>query len=179
MDFSLPIQNSTLVLTIILGAILLSPMVFRKLRIPSIVGLILAGTLLGPHGAGILAYSDSIKLMGQIGLLYIMFLSGIEIDINDFKRNRNKSLVFGLYTFIVPMVLGILSGIYILNFSFVSSVLLASMYASHTLMTYPIVSRYGLTKNQAVNITIGGHHCYSAACVADSGRHSRILQGHH
>lgn len=156
MDFSLPIQNSTLVLTIILGAILLSPMVFRKLRIPSIVGLILAGTLLGPHGAGILAYSDSIKLMGQIGLLYIMFLSGIEIDINDFKRNRNKSLVFGLYTFIVPMVLGILSGIYILNFSFVSSVLLASMYASHTLMTYPIVSRYGLTKNQAVNITIGG-----------------------
>ncbi len=156
MDFSLPIQNSTLVLTIILAVILLSPMVFRKVRIPSIVGLILAGTLLGPHGAGLLAYSDSIKLMGQIGLLYIMFLSGIEIDINDFRRNRNKSLVFGLYTFLVPMVLGVLSGIYILDFSFVSSVLLASMYASHTLMTYPIVSRYGLARNQAVNITIGG-----------------------
>ncbi len=156
MDLSLPIQNSNLVLAILLAIILLSPMVFRKLRIPSIVGLILAGTLLGPSGLGVLEHSDGIKQMGQIGLLYIMFLSGIEIDINDFRRNRNKSLVFGLYTFVIPMVLGVLTSVYILGFNWVSSVLLASMYASHTLMTYPIVSHYGLSKNQAVNITIGG-----------------------
>lgn len=153
---ALPLKNPTLIFGVVMAIILLSPLIFKKLHIPSIIGLILAGVILGPYGLNLLAHDESFNLFGRVGLLYIMFLSGIEIDINDFKKNRYKSIIFGMYTFLLPMGLGILSGMYILNFSFITSTLLASMYASHTLMTYPIVSRYGVAKSQAVNITIGG-----------------------
>lgn len=85
-----------------------------------------------------------------------MFLAGLEIDLADFKKNSNKSLVFGLYTFIIPMVLGTLTGLYVLDFSWPTSVLLASMFASHTLIAYPLISKLGVAKNRAVNITVGG-----------------------
>jgi Kef-type K+ transport system membrane component KefB len=97
-----------------------------------------------------------VVLFGTVGLLYIMFLAGLEIDMADFKKNKNKSIVFGLYTFIIPMVLGTLSGIYVLGFGVLTSVLLASMFASHTLIAYPIISKLGVVKNKAVNITVGG-----------------------
>ncbi|KFD38759.1 sodium/hydrogen exchanger [Schleiferia thermophila str. Yellowstone] len=99
---------------------------------------------------------SSIILFGNAGLLYIMFLAGLEIDLAEFKKNSGKSLVFGLLTFSIPMILGIFSGQYILKFSLMTSVLLASMYASHTLLTYPLISKFGITKNRAVNITVGG-----------------------
>lgn len=156
LGLSLPLTNPTLIFGVVLAIILLSPLLFKKLHIPSIIGLILAGVILGPYGINLLAHDESFELFGRVGLLYIMFLSGIEIDINDFKKNRYKSFLFGLYTFLLPMGLGIVTGMYVLNFNFITSTLLASMYASHTLMTYPIVSRYGVAKSQAVNITIGG-----------------------
>lgn len=99
---------------------------------------------------------SGIILSGTAGLLYIMFLAGLEIDLADFKKNRKKSLVFGFYTFIIPMILGILSGLYLLDFSLPTSVLLASMFASHTLIAYPLISKMGVAKNKAVNITVGG-----------------------
>lgn len=153
---SFPLHNPTLIFGVVMAIILLAPLLLRRLHIPSIILLILAGVALGPHGINLIAHDESFELFGHVGLLYIMFLSGLEIDINDFKKNRYKSFIFGLYTFLIPMGLGILTGIYILDFSFIASTLLASMYASHTLMAYPIVSRYGLSKNQSVNITIGG-----------------------
>ena len=153
---SFPLHNPTLICGVVRAIILLAPLLLRRLHIPSIILLILAGVALGPHGINLIAHDESFELFGRVGLLYIMFLSGLEIDINDFKKNRYKSFIFGLYTFLIPMGLGILTGIYILDFSFIASTLLASMYASHTLMAYPIVSRYGLSKNQSVNITIGG-----------------------
>jgi Kef-type K+ transport system membrane component KefB/nucleotide-binding universal stress UspA family protein len=97
---------------------------------------------------------SSIILSGTAGLLYIMFLAGLEINLADFKKNSTKSLLFGMYTFLIPMILGLLSGLYILHFSMASSVLLASMFASHTLIAYPIISKYGVAKNRAV--TVGG-----------------------
>jgi Kef-type K+ transport system membrane component KefB len=99
---------------------------------------------------------SSIILSGTAGLLYIMFLAGLDIDLADFKKNSSKSIVFGLYTFLIPMTLGILSGIYVLKFSVATSVLLASMFASHTLIAYPLVSKLGVSRNRAVNITVGG-----------------------
>ena len=150
---SFPLHNPTLIFGVVMAIILLAPLLLRRLHIPSIILLILAGVALGPHGINLIAHDESFELFGRVGLLYIMFLSGLEIDINDFKKNRYKSFIFGLYTFLIPMGLGILTGIYILDFSFIASTLLASMYASHTLMAYPIVSRYGLSKNQSVNIT--------------------------
>lgn len=153
---SFPLHNPTLIFGVVMAIILLAPLLLKRLHIPSIIVLILAGVALGPHGINLIAHDESFELFGRVGLLYIMFLSGLEIDINDFKKNRHKSFIFGLYTFLIPMGIGIVTGMHILNFSFIASTLLASMYASHTLMAYPIVSRYGLSKNQSVNITIGG-----------------------
>src|SRR5690606_18967335 len=115
----------------------------------------IAGAVIGPNGLFLMERDSSIILSGTAGLLYIMFLAGLEIDLADFKKNSGKSVVFGMYTFLIPMILGILGGIYVLGFSVPTSVLLASMFASHTLITYPIISKFGVAKNRAVNITVG------------------------
>jgi Kef-type K+ transport system membrane component KefB len=110
----------------------------------------------GPYGLNLLRRDASILLFGTVGLLYIMFLAGLEIDLTEFKKNKNKIIVFGLATFFLPLVTGTLASYYILGFSFLSSVLLASMFSTHTLISYPIASRYGVTRNKAVALTVGG-----------------------
>ena len=117
---------------------------------------IIAGAIIGPHGFNLVLRDSSIILSGTAGLLYIMFLAGLEIDMADFKRNSTKSLAFGMYTFLIPMILGTVVGIWVLRFNVLTSVLLASMFASHTLIAYPIISKLGISKNKAVSITVGG-----------------------
>ncbi len=153
---SLPLEDPVLIFTVILFVILFSPILLNKVKIPHLIVLIIAGAVIGPNGINLLERDSSVVLFGTVGLLYIMFLAGIEIDLAEFKKNSGKSLVFGLFTFSIPMGLGILGGVYILDFSIITSVLLASMFASHTLIAYPIVSKLGVTKNRAVNITVGG-----------------------
>ena len=155
-DLQLPITDPTWIFLLVLTIILFAPMVLGRLRIPHIIGMILAGVLIGEYGLNILERDSSFELFGKVGLYYIMFLAGLEMDMDDFKQNRVKALVFGLFTFSIPMILGIVSGVYILEYSLVTSVLLASMYASHTLIAYPTVSRYGLSRLSSVSITIGG-----------------------
>ena len=155
-EMTLPLTNPVLKFLLILIIILLTPILFNKLKIPHLLGLIIAGAVIGPNGTFLMERDSGIILSGTAGLLYIMFLAGLEIDLADFKKNSGKSLVFGLYTFIIPMVMGILSGIYVLGFSILTSVLLASMFASHTLIAYPIISKLGVAKNKAVVITVGG-----------------------
>lgn len=152
----LPIDNPVLKFLLILLIILFAPLLLNRLRIPHLLGLIIAGAIVGPYGFNLMERDSSIILSGTAGLLYIMFLAGLEIDHDDFKKNSRKSLVFGMYTFLIPMTLGIITGVYILQFSLISSVLLASMFASHTLIAYPILSKLGVTRNRAVTITIGG-----------------------
>ena len=151
-----PLTNPVLIFAVILFIILLAPAVLHRLKIPDLIGLIIAGALIGPNGLGIMLRDSSIELFGTVGLLYIMFIAGLEIDMADLRKNYGKTLTFGLYTFLIPMILGTVTGVYCLDFSWPTSVLLASMYASHTLITYPIVSKYGITKNRAVSIAIGG-----------------------
>lgn len=155
-DTTLPLVNPVLRFFLILVIILFVPIIFDKLRIPHLLGLIIAGAVIGSNGFHLIDRDSSIILSGTAGLLYIMFLAGLEINLSDFKKNAKKSLVFGFYTFSVPMVLGTFSGYYILQFSLPTSILLASMFASHTLITYPIISKLGLSKNKVVSITIGG-----------------------
>jgi Kef-type K+ transport system membrane component KefB len=155
-DLTLPFKEPVWIFSVILFIILAMPILMKKIRIPGIVGLILAGVAIGPKGFGMIGLDAGIKLLSTIGLLYIMFLAGLEIDFRDFQRNRNKSLVFGFLTFIIPLSIGTITTYYFLKFSFVSSLLLASMYATHTLISYPIVSRLGITKNEAVAVTVGG-----------------------
>lgn len=143
------------ILTLVIGIIWFVPLVCRKIHVPSIVGFILAGIVVGPSVLNIVGESPTIKILGSLGMLYIMFQSGSEIDINDFKLYKYRSMFFGLCTFFIPFVLGVVTSRYLLDFSWTSSLLLGAMYGSHTLMTYPIVSRYGVQKNVAVNITVG------------------------
>jgi len=155
-ETTLPLTNPVLKFLVILIIILSAPIILNKFKIPHILGLIIAGAVIGPNGFNLLLRDSSIILSGTAGLLYIMFLAGLEMDLAEFKKNSGKSLVFGLYTFIIPMTLGIFASIFILNFSILTSVLLASMFASHTLIVYPILSKLGVTKNRAVNIAVGG-----------------------
>ncbi|MBS4060171.1 MAG: cation:proton antiporter [Bacteroidetes bacterium] len=155
-EATLPLTNPVLKFLVILVIILFAPILLNKIKIPHILGLIIAGAIIGPNGFNLLMRDSSIILSGTAGLLYIMFLAGLEIDLAEFKKNSNKSIVFGLFTFLIPMILGTLTGLYVLNLSVLASVLLASMFASHTLIAYPILAKLGVTKNRAVNIAIGG-----------------------
>ena len=155
-DFTLPLADPVLKFLLILLIILAAPLLLNKLRIPHLLGLIIAGAIIGPHGFNLVLRDSSIILSGTAGLLYIMFLAGLEIDMADFKRNSTKSLAFGMYTFLIPMILGTGVGIWVLRFNVLTSVLLASMFASHTLIAYPIISKLGISKNKAVSITVGG-----------------------
>lgn len=148
-------MSPLLILTIVIGIIWFVPIVCRKIHVPSIVGFILAGIVIGPSVLNIVDESPTIKILGSLGMLYIMFQSGSEIDINDFKQYKYRSFFFGVCTFSIPFILGVITSRYILDFGWLSSLLLGSMYGSHTLMTYPIVSRYGVQKNVSVNITVG------------------------
>ncbi len=153
---TLPLTDPVLKFLLILVIILAAPLLLNKFRIPHLLGLIIAGAIIGPNGFNLVLRDSSIILSGTAGLLYIMFLAGLEIDLGDFKKNKWKSLTFGMYTFLVPMALGTLVGLYVLNFSMLTSILLASMFASHTLIAYPIISKLGITKDKAVGITVGG-----------------------
>lgn len=151
-----PFEDPVLIFTLVLLIILIAPIILNKLRIPGIVGLILAGVIIGPNGFNLLQRDASIILFGTVGLLYIMFLAGLEIDMIDFKKNKNKSLIFGAFTFLIPITLGTLIFYYLLEYELLSAILLSSMFSSHTLIAYPIASRLGISKNEAVTITIGG-----------------------
>lgn len=152
----LPLTDPVLKFLLILVIILSAPLLLNKLKIPHLLGLIIAGAVIGPNGLNLVLRDSSIILSGTAGLLYIMFLAGLEIDMGDFKKNSWRSFVFGTYTFLIPMGLGLVSGLYVLNFSIETSILLASMFASHTLIAYPIISKLGLAKDKSVSITVGG-----------------------
>jgi len=156
LDFSLPLRNPVIIFSLVLFIILFAPILFNKIKVPHIIGLIIAGVIVGPYGLNLLNRDSSIVLFGTVGLLYIMFLAGLEIDLAEFKKNRKRIVVFGLLTFLFPLIFGTLASYYLLGFGFLSSLLLASMFSTHTLVSYPIASKYGVIRNQAVSMTVGG-----------------------
>lgn len=153
---SLPIEDPLLKFLIELIIILCIPLLLNKIKVPHLLGLIIAGAVIGPNGFNVLARDSSVVVTGTTGLLYIMFLAGLEIDMGDFKKNKWKSITFSIYTFIVPFVLGLIGGYYVLHFSILTTVLFASLFSSHTLIVYPMISKLGIAKKLAVNITVGG-----------------------
>ena len=154
--FQLPLSNPVLIFSLVLFIILFVPLLLNKLKIPYVIGLILAGVVIGEHGANLLRRDSSIVLFGTVGLLYIMFLAALEIDLKEFKKNSSKSLVFGLLTFTVPMILATTAARYVLEFTWISSILFASMLASHTLIAYPVAARFNVHKTKAATIAVGG-----------------------
>lgn len=150
------VSDPILVFTILMVVILLAPLVAERFKVPDLVLLLGVGAVLGPNGLGVLERDNAITLFGSVGLLYIMFIAGLEIDLHRFIRTRNRSIGFGMLTFSIPQLLGTLAGRYILGFDWTASVLLASLFASHTLLAYPIASRFGLSRSEPVAITVGG-----------------------
>lgn len=150
------ISNPVLIFFIVLVIILFAPLLLNRIRIPHIVGLIVAGVAVGPFGFNLLERDSSFAIFGQVGLLYLMFLAGLEIDMFHLKLNLRRGLGFGLLTFLLPMVIGTFASVYILHLDWTVALLMASMYASHTLISYPVAARFGITKSSPVLIAIVG-----------------------
>ncbi len=156
LDLTLPITDPTWIFLLVLLIILFAPILLNKLRIPHIIGMILAGLAVGEHGFNILARDSSFELFGKVGLYYIMFLAGLEMNMGDFKETRGKALVLGVLAFLVPIGIGFVANVSYLKYGVITSILLASMYASHTLVAYPIVTRFGVSRHRSVSIAVGG-----------------------
>ncbi|WP_204151829.1 cation:proton antiporter [Leptolyngbya sp. CCY15150] len=141
--------------TILLLVVLIIPPIFERLRLPGLVGLLVAGVVLGPSGVGVLdGDTETMKLLSDIGKIYLMFVAGLEIDLGDFRKNKNRSLSFGLATFAVPLIAGTFIG-YQFGYGWNAAILIGSLLASHTLLGYPIVQRLGIVRSEVVSITIG------------------------
>ena len=149
-----PLNEPVPVFLTIMAVILITPLISKRARLPGIIGLILGGLLVGPHALGLLTTSLTIELLATVGLVYLMFSAGLEIDLRQLGRVRNKALVFGLLTFAIPQ-LGLTALGRALGFGWASSILLGSTFASHTLIAYPILSRLGIVRNEAIAVVVG------------------------
>lgn len=150
------VTSPVAIFLVVLSLILLAPMLLTRIKIPHVIGLIVAGVIVGPYGFDVLSRDMSFEVFGQVGLFYLMFLAGVEIDMYHLKKNIRRGFVFGLFTFAIPMIVGVPAAMALLHLDAVAAMMLASMFAAHTLLAYPIVSRFGLTKNPAVVIAIAG-----------------------
>ena len=151
----LPISDPTWIFFVVLSIILFAPMLLERLHIPAIVGMIFAGVLVGPFGFHILDRDDSFELFGKVGLYYIMFLASLEMNLQDVQKIKGQAVTLGLFSFLFPMILGFGAN-HLIGYGLAASVLMAAMYASHTLIAYPIVLRYGLTRRKSVSVAVGG-----------------------
>jgi len=154
-SLTLPVTHPVLIVAIAGAIFLLAPLLMQRLGVPGLIGIILSGAIVGPNGLNLLARDQTIVLLGTVGLLYLMFMAGTEIDLHGFKRYRNRSLIFGSLTFLIPQISGTIIFL-LLGFSWPAAILIASMFASHTLVSYPIAIRFGIAKNQAVTTAVGG-----------------------
>ncbi len=154
-DLSLPFTHPVLIFASAMVIFLMAPLLMQLFRLPGIVGIILAGAIVGPNGFNLLARDSTIVLLGAVGLLYLMFMAGVEIDLHGFRRHRNRSIGFGALTFLIPQGVGTIV-MRFLGYDWPAAILIASMFASHTLLSYPIALRLGVGKQRAVTTAVGG-----------------------
>jgi Kef-type K+ transport system membrane component KefB len=155
-SMALPLNDPILIFTVIISIVLLAPIILRRVNMPDIIGLVVAGVIIGPHGFNVLSREIGLSIFGSIGLLYLMFLAGLEIDLNDFFRRRREGTMFGVLTFLLPFVPGFIVFHFVLDYRIESALLVATMLASHTLVSYPILGRFGIINHRIVTITIAG-----------------------
>jgi Kef-type K+ transport system membrane component KefB/nucleotide-binding universal stress UspA family protein len=152
--FGDPVTDPVAVFLIIMAIMLVAPLLFERIRLPGIVGLILAGVVIGPNGLGILERDSTIVLLGTVGLLFLMFMAGLETSLDDLKFNADKAMIFGIGTFAIPMIMGTFA-MQALGYNFLAAILVASCFASHTLVSLPLVSKFGIMRSQPVTATLG------------------------
>ncbi|WP_238393310.1 cation:proton antiporter [Myxacorys almedinensis] len=150
-----PITDPVAIFLVMMAVLLVAPLLFERIRLPGIVGLIIAGVIIGPYGLGILERDSTIVLLGTVGLLFLMFMAGLETSMDDLKYNAKKATTFGLATFLIPMGLGT-GAMLLLGYNLLSAILVASCFASHTLLALPIASKQGIMRTPVLTITLGG-----------------------
>lgn len=177
-----PITDPTLIFFVVLLIVLFAPIIIGKLRIPHIIGMVLAGIVVGKYGLNILERDSSFELFGKVGLYYIMFLAALEMDMEGMKKNKSRLLIYGLLTCFIPFTLTYLMSIHLLHYSTKASLLLSCIMASNTLIAYPIVSRYGLQQKPSVTLSVGSSMLsllialvILAGLVASFGEHDGVL----
>ncbi|WP_241537591.1 cation:proton antiporter [Cyanobacterium aponinum] len=151
-----PLSDPVAIFLVMMAVLLIAPLLFEKIKLPGIVGLIIAGIIIGPDGIGLLERDQTIELFGTVGLLFLMFMAGLETSLDDLKSNAGKASIFGFATFIVPMILGTMAFTFLLGYDILPSILVASCFASHTLLSLPIVIKRGIARTSAVTVTLGG-----------------------
>ncbi|WP_216580001.1 cation:proton antiporter [Methanosalsum zhilinae] len=153
---SFPITNPALIFAMAMLVFLVTPLIFKYYRLPGIVGIIIVGAIIGPNALNILDRNETIILLGEIGLIYLMFLAGLEINVNKFIEKIDRSLVFGSLSFLIPQIAGTLVGIYVIGLTVPAALLFAAIFASHTLLAYPVIKKLGIVKNEAITAAVGG-----------------------
>ena len=177
-----PITDPTLIFFVVLLIVLFAPIIMGKLRIPHIIGMVLAGIVIGKYGLNILERDSSFELFGKVGLYYIMFLAALEMDMEGMKKNKSRLLIYGLLTCFIPFTLTYFMSIHLLHYSTKASLLLSCIMASNTLIAYPIVSRFGLQQKPSVTLSVGSSMLsllialvILAGLVASFGEHDGVL----
>jgi Kef-type K+ transport system membrane component KefB len=153
---SIPINEPILIFALSMLIFLIAPLLLKLFRMPGMIGIIIVGALIGPNALHILDRNDTIILLGEIGLVYLMFIAGLEININKFIEKLDRSMVFGILSFMIPQVAGTVVGYYLLDLSFPAALLFASVFASHTLLAYPVIKKLGIVNNEAITAAVGG-----------------------
>lgn len=153
---ALPVDEPVLIFALAMIVFLVAPLVLQRYKLPGIVGIILVGAAIGPNALGVLERDETIVLLGEVGLIYLMFVAGLEIDIDQFFANADRSVVFGLLSFLVPQAVGMAAGVWVLDLSVAAAALFASIFSSHTLLAYPVANRLGIVGDEAVTVAIGG-----------------------
>jgi Kef-type K+ transport system membrane component KefB/nucleotide-binding universal stress UspA family protein len=156
LSFNRPIDGKVAVFAFAIAIFLITPLILKRLELPGIIGILLAGVIVGPHALNLLARGETIKLLGEVGLLYLIFISGLEIDLTEFIENPTKSGIFAFITFSLPLVLGVASGVTFLGLSLAGAILFASIFSSHTILGYPVVERLNIATNDAITTAITG-----------------------
>jgi Kef-type K+ transport system membrane component KefB/nucleotide-binding universal stress UspA family protein len=151
-----PVHDPVLIFAIILVIIFISPLLLRKFNVPGIIILIISGIIIGPNGLNIIENNGAIDLFSTIGILFLMFIAGLNLDQQQFRRTRYKSLLFGILTYIIPFIIGLPVCYYLLHYNFITSLMIANMFSTHTMVSYPVVSRLNITRNEAVAVATGG-----------------------
>lgn len=155
-DVDLPVEDPILIFALAMVIFLIAPLVLERYRLPGIVGIILVGATIGPNGIGLLARDATFILLGEVGLVYLMFLAGLEINYHRFVEHADRSIVFGLLSFLIPQLIGTAVGLAVLDLTVPAALLFAAIFSSHTLLAYPIINRLGIANNEAMTVTIGG-----------------------
>lgn len=174
---ALPLHEPILIFTVIITLVFAVPLLLKRLNIPDIIGLIIAGVIIGPKGFNILSGDLALSIFGTIGLLYLMFLAGLEIDLNDFFRRRREGIIYGILTFLFPFIPGLLIFYFVLGYGIETSILVGAMLASHTLVSYPLLGRLGILNHRIVTITISGTIIADTVVLIILGIVSDSMQG--